>query len=469
MKGFKKIKYALFFAFFGISILSLFLFIFLFFSPLYSIPYKNEIINHVHRASTIALFVSLFVAVAVSILFSKFFSDPIIRLSEIAKMIAKGKFPQTIIHKSKFEIGELEKSMELMNESLQTTIQKFSSKNSQISAVLSSMNEGVLAVDRRGRVIFANSAIEKILGVTEPEILQKTIREVIRNNEITDIVEKSLKTGERVKEEINVVLPFEGVFDANANPVIDEEKNILGVVCVLHDITEIRKLTRHRSEFVANVSHELKTPLTAIRSYVETLLLGAIGDKENNIKFLGKIDKHAKNLSALIDDILEISKLESKKELGPFVRIDITKIMEHAVDTVLEKAQKKNIIFGKKCQGESIFVFGIEDHIYRAILNVLDNAVNYSNHGGSVKISCAKNDGKVVISISDTGIGISKDHIPRLFERFYRVDNARSRDLGGTGLGLAIVKHVMSVHNGEVNVISNEGTGSTFTLIFPGI
>ncbi|OGC14494.1 hypothetical protein A3J90_03820 [candidate division WOR-1 bacterium RIFOXYC2_FULL_37_10] len=461
MRIFKKVKYALFFAFFGIAVLALFLFVFFFFSPFYSIP--------VRHAAVIALFASLFVAIAVSAFFSKLFSEPIMRLSEIAKMIAKGKFPQTIIHKSKFEIGELEKAMELMSEGLQTTIQKLSSKNSQISAVLSSMNDGVLAVDKTGRVILANPVIETIIGVTEPEIAGKTVREVVRNNEITDIVERALKTGGRIKEEVNVFLPFEGIFDANANPVLDEEKNILGVVCVLHDITEIRRLEKHRSEFVANVSHELKTPLTAIRGYVETLLLGAIGDKDNNMKFLGKIDKHAKNLSALIDDILEISKLESKKELGPFVKIDITRIMAHAVDAVLEKAQKKGITFEKKCSGREVFVVGIEDHIYRAILNILDNAVNYTGSGGVVKISCMQEDGKVVISISDTGIGISKEHIPRLFERFYRVDNARSRDLGGTGLGLAIVKHVMNVHNGEVRVESEEGRGSTFTLTFLSI
>ncbi len=229
----------------------------------------------------------------------------------------------------------------------------------------------------------------------------------------------------------------------------------------------IIKLGRYRSEFVANVSHELKTPLTAIRGYVETLVGGAIEDKEHNRDFLNKIDKHVSHLSYLIDDILEISRLESKREIEPFANIDIVKVIERAWDTVAERAKEKQISLVKKCDMGPCFIPGLEDHIYRALLNILDNAINYTASGGSVELLCRKTKDKLELVVSDTGIGIPQKHLARIFERFYRVDKARSRQLGGTGLGLSIVKHVMNIHHGAVDVESEVGTGSKFTLIFP--
>jgi two-component system phosphate regulon sensor histidine kinase PhoR len=240
----------------------------------------------------------------------------------------------------------------------------------------------------------------------------------------------------------------------------------LGAVCVLYDITEIRKLENYRSEFVANVSHELKTPLTAIRSFVETLLGGAIDDKERNVEFLQKIEKHAVNLSQLIDDILEISRLESKTEIGPFDTVSLNRIVLRVIDIVTEKAKKKQIQIKFASPGREPMIMGIEDHLYRAVLNLLDNAVNYTPEGGMVTITCEIEGNNLLLKVADTGIGIPTEHLPRIFERFYRVDKARSRDLGGTGLGLAIVKHVMTLHHGTVSVESEEGKGTVFTLIF---
>ena len=229
----------------------------------------------------------------------------------------------------------------------------------------------------------------------------------------------------------------------------------------------LEKLGSYRSEFVANVSHELKTPLTAIRSYVETLIEGAIDDKEHNRDFLNKIDKHVSHLSCLIDDILEISKLESKKELEPFDEIDVSKVIERVLDTIAERIKEKKIDLVKKCDISQCFIPGLEDHIYRALLNILDNAINYTGSGGRIELSCKKVSNKLELIVSDTGIGIPQKHLSRVFERFYRVDKARSRQLGGTGLGLSIVKHVMNIHHGTVEVESEVGKGSKFTLVFP--
>ncbi|NQT29000.1 MAG: ATP-binding protein [Candidatus Saganbacteria bacterium] len=228
----------------------------------------------------------------------------------------------------------------------------------------------------------------------------------------------------------------------------------------------LEKLEKYRSEFVANVSHELKTPLTAIRNYVETLLNGAIYDKEHNLEFLRKIERRAVNLSYLIDDILEISQLESN--LGPdlFEKIDLSQVIERVVEVLVDKAKAKGVTIDKRLT-PNIVVLGNEEHIYRAIVNLLDNAVNYTSSGGRVEISCQNKPQGVEIVVADTGIGISKEHLDRIYERFYRVDKGRSRELGGTGLGLSIVKHVMNVHKGEVLVESEIGIGTKFTLIFP--
>ncbi|MFH1390036.1 MAG: ATP-binding protein [Candidatus Margulisiibacteriota bacterium] len=414
-----------------------------------------------------ALLVGMAVAVLFSAVFARLFSDPIVRLSDVAKRIAAGEFENHFFRRSRFEVGELERAMERMSKYLRITFEKLSAKKSQISAVLSSMNEGVLAVNREGRVILANPVIEKILGVTEPEIIGKTIREVVRNNEIADLIAKALREGERVREEIEVVQPFAGIFDAHAGPVMNEEREVIGVVCVLHDMTEVRKLEKVRSEFAANVSHELKTPLTVIRSNVETLLGGAINDPAHNVEFVKKIDKHARSLSELIDDILELSRLESKKELGPFIRLDLEEVVARAIETVSVKAVEKGVAIIAECPGEEVLVNGIEDHLYRAVLNLLDNAVKYNNPQGKISISCKMDNDRVKIMIADTGVGIGREHLPRVFERFYRTDVARSRELGGTGLGLAIVKHVVSLHHGTIEVESEEGKGSTFTITLP--
>jgi two-component system phosphate regulon sensor histidine kinase PhoR len=333
--------------------------------------------------------------------------------------------------------------------------------------MLASMVECVIAVDPNGKVIAVNPAFERLFSVLEPEILNRPVREAIRNNEIVDLIEEASANNRAVHKEIHIVLPFEGLFMAHANPIHGDENATAGAVCVLYDMTEIRKLEKYRSEFVANVSHELKTPLTVIKGNVDTLLEGAINDKEHNIEFLNKIDKHALSLSALIDDILEISNLESKIDLGAFAKVDLTKEIDHASDTVADKIKKKNIKLAKDIQGDGLYISGIEDHVYRAILNILDNAVNYTNEGGNIKIVCRKNGPDIEVVVSDTGIGIPLKDVPRLFERFYRVDKSRSRDVGGTGLGLAIVKHIMEIHNGKVTIESEEGKGSTFTLKFP--
>jgi two-component system, OmpR family, phosphate regulon sensor histidine kinase PhoR len=399
--------------------------------------------------------------------FSSYFISNIDKISRAIFDISNGKPKELITMNTGSEFRKIGDAINELQYRLFSTVGELSTSQDQKNAILSSMIEGVLAVDGQGRVMFANPSIEKMFNVLEPEILNRPVREVIRNNEIADLIEEVSRSNRIIQKEIEVVTPIEGIFMAHANPITRDNKTSEGVLCVLYDISDIRKLERYRSEFVANVSHELKTPLTVIKSNVETLLNGAIDDKEHNVGFLKKIDKHANNLYALIDDLLEISKLEAKKDLGAFKKVDICKVGQRALETVSDKIHSKNISLVKNKSDEQLEVQGLEDHIYRAILNLLDNSANYTDEDGRISISCKREDNEVWVTVSDTGVGIPEKDLPRIFERFYRVEKSRARDVGGTGLGLAIVKHVMNVHNGRVIVDSIEGKGSSFTLVFP--
>jgi len=439
------------------------------------ISYASELILRFYKPILIALAAAGALAILFSFLFARFFSAPIERLVAVSAKIAQGEIPQTIIHKSRFEVGILEEAVEEMSRRLADNFNKLSAERGQMAAIISNMAEGVIAINSAGRIIAVNPVVEKLFGQTMPEVSGKLAREGIRNNEIIGLLEEALTSGRLLEKEIDIYVPSRKNYVAHAGPIRNAQNEVIGVVCVLYDITELKKLENYRSEFVANVSHELKTPLATIHSYVQTLAGGAINDPEHNLDFLGKIDKHVLSLAALIDDILEISQLESKEGLAPFSTVNVIEAVNRALDAVIERAEKKKIGLKREFTNAALLVRGLEDHIYRAVLNLLENALTYTPEGGSIAVSCAKHGDKVLVSVTDTGIGIPAEHLPRIFERFYRVDQARSRQMGGTGLGLAIVKHVMNIHGGTVTVESppagragEVGKGSSFTLIFPG-
>ncbi|MBN2058196.1 MAG: PAS domain-containing protein [Candidatus Saganbacteria bacterium] len=427
-----------------------------------------DLVIKIHKAMAIALAFALLTAICLSIIFARAYSVPIARLANISHRIAMGDFSQRIKDRSRFEIGQLEAAVDTMSQRLAETFEKLTLERGQMSAILSGMAEGVLAVDQDGRLILINPVVEDIFGIVEPEAIGKTAQSALHNAAIASLVQQALSFLRTVKKELQLSRHnAEETFLAQASPIRNDQGKLLGSVCVLYNISELRRLEKHRSEFVANVSHELKTPLTAIRNYVETLAGGAVNEKELARDFLNKIEKHAINLSRLIDDILEISQLEAKKDLGPFIRLDLADIIKRAIETISEKAKKKSIVISVECSDGDAYVLGIEEHIYRAALNLLDNAVSYTESGGQIEVFCLRQGSKVKLAVADTGIGIPADEQERIFERFYRVDKARSRELGGTGLGLSIVKHVMNTHNGSIEVNSVIGQGSTFTLVFP--
>ncbi|MFA5113349.1 MAG: ATP-binding protein [Candidatus Margulisiibacteriota bacterium] len=330
---------------------------------------------------------------------------------------------------------------------------------------LSGMKDGVLVVDSADTIIFANPALTAIFSVPHRELIGKRPLEAIRLVELAELVAEVRASGKPGSKEMRVVYPAEKTLLGSAN--LAETENGQGVAVVVQDISEIKKLENLRQEFVANVSHELKTPLTAIKSYAETLLGGAIDDPQNNRQFLGKIEKNAQDLAALIDDTLELSRLEAHRGLAPFEPVHLEQEIDKALETLAPRIKEKMLEVVKQGEAGSCEIAGEPSHIYRALLNLLDNAVKYSNAGGRIEIACARSVHELRLSVKDYGPGIPAEHHPRLFERFYRVDKARSRELGGTGLGLSIVKHIMDIHGGKVEMESKAGEGAMFTLVFP--
>ena len=334
--------------------------------------------------------------------------------------------------------------------------------------------EGVFEVDLKGKVIYCNQKLFEMVGA-DPKNLAQGVNamDIIVPQERERAMQNmmaSMKGEKKGDHQYTAVRTDGSTFPIiiHSSPVLDAAGKPVGLRGLIIDISEFKRLEKYRSEFVANISHELKTPLTAIRGYVETLLDGALEDKEHNRLFLNKIKQQSQYLSSLIDDILELSRLEGRINITPFVKIDIRGVIRRVLATVSEKAAKKGInLDTSRCQGGDIAIQGNDEAVFRAVRNVVENAINYTDQNGKVEIYCTRQDGQVGIVVADTGIGIAPEHIPRIFERFYRVEKARSRELGGTGLGLSIAKHVMSIHHGQVLVESELRKGSKFTLLFP--
>lgn len=336
----------------------------------------------------------------------------------------------------------------------------------KLETVLSSMFEGVLVVDKKGEILLMNPSLKKIFLIDSPPEGKRPL-EIIRNSTIQDIVDRTLKGEQKlVSDEISLVVPEEKVLKINSAAMV-RDNVIEGAILVFHDITELRRLEKIRQDFVANVSHELRTPLTSIKGYAETLLDGAMQDKDNAKDFMEIIYRDSDRLAKLIDDLLDLSKIEYGKLKMVFLPIDILEVIKRTIKVLEAQAKRKSICISLNITGGLPKILADETRISQVVLNLLDNAIKYTPDGGKILISASTKDRFVQMDISDTGIGIPENDLPRIFERFYRVDKARSRELGGTGLGLSIVKHIVQAHNGHVWIQSTLGQGSTFSFSIP--
>ncbi|MCP3967655.1 MAG: PAS domain S-box protein [Lentisphaerae bacterium] len=392
---------------------------------------------------------------------------PIENLKFNAARISAGNLDIKLPIPEKGAIRDLALSLSHMAEQLKNRIGQISVEKKKRDAIFTSMSEGVVALDMEGNIIDLNRAAANLLDLPDNAV-GLSFCGVVRNNELQEFVEMVLNDKETMETEL-VLFTIQESFVRVRGTVMRGIDNILGAVFVLSDITKIKKLENFRRDFIADVSHEIKTPLTAIRGAVETLEEGAIDEKETAHKFMHIITRHTDRLNSLVHDILSLSSLERKthNEEQDFATIKISGPVSTAIELCREKANSKRIKIDFEDKCPTCKVKGDCQLIEQAIINLIDNAIKYSEDNTRINVKLCSYRKKVIIKVKDNGCGIPPEHLSRLFERFYRVDKARSRKVGGTGLGLAIVKHIAQLHKGSVDVDSHVGEGSTFAIKIP--
>jgi two-component system phosphate regulon sensor histidine kinase PhoR len=413
------------------------------------------------------LFISL-LAAGISLYVSRRISRPIEKLKKGADFFARGNLSHRMPGTDLVEIDSLIEALNQMAVQLEDRLNTIVRQKNELTAVLSSMAEGVIAVDMDERIISINKAGARIFEDLPQNLLNRSIPEAIRNPDLQKFINRALSSKENIEEDITLYQRGERILYVHHTPLEDAGGRQSGILVVLNDVTHLRKLENIRKDFAANVSHEIKTPLTAIKGFVETLRTGEVADPKETERFLAIIEKHVNRLTAIIEDLMKLSKIEQQDETSD-IRLEessVKSVILSAIQTCREKLEAKNITVDLVCP-EDISTRLDSTLMTQALVNLLDNAINYSREKSDIQISATLKDQELRIIVQDHGIGIPKEHLSRLFERFYRVDKARSRELGGTGLGLAIVKHIAHAHGGRVSVDSTFGKGSTFSLHLP--
>jgi len=390
---------------------------------------------------------------------------PLQEVAEAADGIAGGDLERRIRFFGSDPAGKLARSLNKLAHDLRRSFVEVTEERNRMEAILDSMADGMIALDGEGRVMALNPAAEKAFGISEDKVRGKPLLQAVRDYELERLWREVLHKGKPVKQELRLLTPEPRIFSAHLTPLKGAEG---GVVALLRDITERRHLERLRTEFVANASHELRTPLTSIRGFVETLLDGAIEDPEIARRFLAIIDQETSRLSRLVDEMLNLGRIEEQE--GRFSRrpVDIREIVQRAADVFAGQAAARGLTFTVSLPEELPLVAGETDLLIQVLDNLLSNALKFTDRGG-IELAARSEDDWVVIEVRDTGIGIHPEALPRVFERFYRVDRARTAGRGGTGLGLAIVKHVVEGHGGRVTVSSTVGKATTFTVRLPAL
>lgn len=422
--------------------------------------------SRVFRMIGVAMILAFLVTMVASFAVSVMISRPLYDMASIADRLMKGDFSRKAIVHSNDEAGDLAKAINNMADEIGSKIDNISKEKSKLEAILSSMFEGIMLTNRKGEIILTNPALQKLFFIGS-DIRGKKPLEVFRNSTIQEMVDEAvLGGGGIITREVSIDNPEDRYMVINGVP-LSKAGIVDGAVFVFHDITELKKLEEIRKDFVANVSHELRTPISSIKGYAETLLDGKVPDADTVKEFINIIHQNSDRLASLINDLLDLSGIESGKMKMDFSALDIGPIIGRSVDILDKAAKDRSIKVRLDIPPDLPKVLGDQRRLTQVFLNLLDNAVKYTQEGGAVTIAAASTSKGVEVSVSDTGIGIPEKDLPRIFERFYRVDKARSREMGGTGLGLSIVKHIVQAHGGQVWVHSVPGRGSTFSLNLP--
>lgn len=407
------------------------------------------------------------VAILAGFIISRRISNPLERIIEGVRSFAAGDLSRRLSEPSTVEMGHLSQALNKMAQQIDEKIQTIVRQRNQQKAVFESMAEVVIAVDTDMKIITANSAAYRLLGIKDETLKGRFIRDVFKNAEIDNLVLDVLRRGKAREEEINLLNQVELCLKINARVLVDESAETIGASLVINDLTRLRHLEANRREFVANVSHELRTPLTSIKGFAEALHEGGIDDPDTARRFVDIIYRQSNRLGSILEDILTLSRLDREDTDDiEFQGENVKKVVEAAVQICSFNADKKNTAIHVHCD-DNLTISMNAQLIEEALINLIDNAVKYSPENSEINVICTVENNKLNIKVADQGNGIGQEHLARIFERFYRVDKARSRDMGGTGLGLAIVKHIALVHKGHVEVESEPGRGSTFSLYIP--
>jgi two-component system, OmpR family, phosphate regulon sensor histidine kinase PhoR len=414
---------------------------------------------------TVSLGMSLIVIILLGTRITNRYTKPIESATNVAIELAKGNYRARTYEDHIDETGMLSSSINILARNLQELMKQKESQQDRLSTLIENMGSGLILIDSRGFINLINKPYKEIFNVEASEYLYKLYYEVIDHEEITQMVEEIFMTEQKVRKQ--VVLPLEierRHFEVYGVPIIGTNNVWKGILLVFHDITELKKLEQMRKDFVANVSHELKTPITSIKGFSETLLDGAMHDKETLEAFLEIILKESDRLQLLIQELLDLSKIEQQGFMLTIGEVDLVKEASEVIEILKGKAEQKDILLKLDLPNEEAVIEGDPDRLKQVLINLVSNAITYTPNDGSVEISLTVQEDSVSVVVKDSGIGIEKSEITRIFERFYRVDKARSRNSGGTGLGLAIVKHIVEAHKGHIEVDSQIGKGTTFTI-----
>ncbi len=410
-------------------------------------------------AAVLALVLGLVVARRVT--------GPLASMTAAAESIAGGKYDHRVPATSQDEIGQLGSAFNRMANELQGRLATITEDRSKLLTILGGMTEGVLAVDGKQHIVHLNAAAGRILGVPPSESLGKPIWEVTRIRQVNEALERVLHVDGDVNEELH--LDIDGrdrVVQLHGAPLADGQGGLLGAVIVLHEVTELRRLETVRQEFVANVSHELKTPITAIRGLIDTIVDDPDMPEDTQDRFQRKIQSQSVRLASLVTDLLTLARLDAAEGLLQSEPVDLRDVVRATVDHFRADAEERQVNLTAEIHSEPVVVLGDIEALGLLTNNLVDNALKYTPRGGTVTVKLLADDA-ARLEVRDTGIGIGAEHLDRIFERFYRVDKARSRELGGTGLGLSIVKHISTTHGGSVSAESRVGVGSTFRVRLP--
>ncbi|MDR7237491.1 two-component system histidine kinase PnpS [Neobacillus drentensis] len=432
--------------------------------------YYIESLNQ-HLKIEILWILSICLVIAIVIIFTlcmritSKYTKPIEAATEVAIELANGNYRARTKVNRLDETGMLGSSINMLAENLQELVKTQEIQQDRLSALIENMGAGLVLIDSRGYINLINKGFKEIFHVDPTDYLNKLYYEVIDYEEICHLVAEVFRTEKKVSEQILVPFLIERrYFVVYGVPIIGSNNVWKGVLLVFHDITEIKKLEQMRKDFVANVSHELKTPVTSIKGFTETLMDGAMNNKETLEAFLSIILKESDRLQSLIQDLLELSKIEQQGFRLNIQEVDLHMLLNEVITILTGKAQAKDIKLELYCKQNHVLINGDLDRLKQVFINLIANAITYTPPEGNVKIILIEHGENVRIHVQDSGVGISKEEIPRIFERFYRVDRARSRNSGGTGLGLAIVKHLVEAHRGNISVRSDLGEGSEFII-----